>query len=1509
MTRIKLGLDIGTNSIGWAILEKEDKKYHFFEKKNDSGDIIPIPTRGSYIFPKGTEANEKSKAATRRGFRGARRRIDRIRLRKIATLKVLARHDLSPNFTEGELNRWKNKKVYPCDNQKFIDWQRTGKKGGDIESEKRKQPYYLRFLAATQGGLMDSQKGRHQLGRAFYHLAQRRGYKSNGDDEQTDDKLEQFKVAILKLIEEHSSCASFYEPFKVFLGTYKSEKKVDSLGKKIIKTLKKEVSFENLTEFIKNEFNKKENLGKVEGGIQELSEKIEESGMPTMGSYFYSIYAKTNEDGIIGRIRGRYTDREKHYLREFNYICDKQDITGELRNQLHDAIFYQRPLKSQKGLVAKCPFETKRKRIAISHPLFEEFRMWESINRIKIKTATDYKLRPLEAFEKKLIIRDFQQKTDFDFEKLAKKLSQEKDYRYIKDKNKLAAEVEFNFPMDKTFSACPTMAQLKKNLGKEDYSSRPLLNSGYKNEKGKYKVSIEDIWHCLFADSFGNKDKTLARKDFAKKHLPPDVDAEAFSKIKLKKGYGSLSKAAIKKILPFLREGYLYSHAVFLANISSVIGRTPLTEERKQIEEAIKKAIDEHKTEKSVNAIVNNYLERFKDNNSSLGDNPNSVWIHMNGIKKEINVWFSEEELADMDETKQLNLEKKCWEKFSVSAKEKRPKEIEFVKSRTIFEFIERSLKEIFPNDDIKIDNLYHPSAMEAYPKTDDKLGNPEISAIKNPVFNKAMHQIKRLVNKLIEEGLVDQDTEVNIELAREINSASYRRALAQYQKDQQTIREWARKKIIGCYNESVRENIIPTGDQITKYILYSEQRGRCLYTNETITPRKFFTEQKYDIEHTIPRSVLNDNSLKNKTLANADFNRNYKKDELPANLDIVFNGNQITPDVILTNRDANLRSYTISNEEVHFDVELDSLRNDLKKYKNVAKVATGDVDAHEDLMMKVHYTQLKLDYLASKYKKFELEEVPSKFTHANLVDTRIITKYARAYLNSYFKRVNVVNGQITDTLRKIWGLQGEYEEKDRSNHIHHCIDAVTVACVEKGTVNRMSEAFHKFERDYYNGNGNAKINLPEPMEDFVSTIKKLQEEIFIYHKQQDRIKPLLEELGNEKPKKLNLRGPLNSQNPYGLIQKNDQKIYVQRTPVSKISGKDIDNIVDEAIKKRLLDLADHKGWQLAIDIDLKEGEDEAAAIQKKKKELAVKIFSSLKKAKANRALIDLGVTMENMTSDFSDVQSLKAKLSETTMQNGLPREKILKYRSKVSVEVDKIIRTTGLNKLLKDSNGVIILPASLNAKQMVLKKIRLKIRNNNLYPLKERRKMDFSQKRNQEYKRDFYFDKEAGSNYEAIIYGNLLPNENGKLKREYRLINHFNIVKNVSMKEPSLPPLFKIHSGDLFLVFDKHIEEINWEDHRDIQNRLFRNVKFDENGILVFARNNYAGGDVDHAAPAKEDNLLDLNGKVLRRSPSTCRAIPTKVDELGRIDIEYSKAFIEKHSKSTSTPLEISTE
>lgn len=1446
MSKIKLGLDIGTNSLGWAVVEKQEGVYDFLKKEDENGELIP--SKGSYIFSKSVDASENSKASERRGFRGARRRIDRIRLRKIATLKVLDEFGLCPKFDAGELNRWKNKKIYPCENEKFIDWQRTGKKNGNSQTEKLKQPYCLRHLAATNAGMMETENGKLQLGRAFYHLSQRRGYLSNSEEEQSDDKIDLFKSAILNLIENTFDSVSFKTGLEVIFDQYKSDVKVKSLNTKIGKELKKEIVFENIKSFINTEFNKPENLGKVMSEIGNLSNEIKgfptkegiptEEVFPTMGCYFYSIYSTIDKkSGLINKIRGRYTHREEHYLNEFNYICKIQNITRDLKDKLQNAIFYQRPLKSQKGLVANCTLEPKRKRIATSHPLFEEFRMWESINRIKIKREDSDKLDFLNKKEKELIKNEFLQITDFEFNKIANKLSKGLPYNYIKRpeevyiKGKLdkdsetKAIISFNFPMDKKFSACPTIASLKKVIGIENYNAMQLLNTGYKDEKGKTQLSIEDVWHCLQMDTFGSKDKKTVRTEFAKKHLKLDEKSlENFVKIKLVKGYGSLSKSAIKKIIPFLEKGEIYTNAVFLANVTEVLGRKISDKEQNQIAEIIKDSLDNFRIEKQNKGIVNNYISKFKnDKENSLGNNQFSIEAYKKGLDYEIANWIGEVQLGIMENEVISEITNTCWELFYDAACDKSPKEIIYLSSKTIPEFIYDGLKAVFPNDKIDVTKLYHPSAMEAYAKADKKLGNPEITSIKNPVFDRAMHQVKRLCNELIRKGLVDKDTEVNLEVAGEINSASYRRALTIWQKEQEEIRTWAKNKIIECYPEEDQKNKNPSESEIAKYILYCEQKGKCLYTSETITPRNFLGNQTtFDIEHTIPRSKNNDNSLKNKTLANYDFNRNYKKATLPALLSLNFNGKEIDKETILNNRDKYLKSYSFigkkPNMNIEWNVSLNDLKFEYKKFKNAAKAIT-DAVAHDEVMTKAHYTKMKLDYLREKYRNFEIEEINNQFTNANLVDTRIITKYARAYLNSYFNKVNVVNGKITDTLRKIWGLQGEEETKDRSNHIHHCIDAIVVACVEKGTANKISELYHKYENDYFRGNSNPRIHAKEPMNNFVERLKNLHKEVLIYHKQTDRIKPLLINAQKENAKRLNLRGRLNSQNPYAHIKKNDELIFAQREKVSNLTIKDIENIIDEGIKKRILDFAN-----------------------------------------------------------------------------------------------------VGLEAFIKESSkeGFMVLPKYYDEKkqkdisEMTIKRLRLKSSKSNLKDYKERRKVDRNLDKDKNgklkfgHKFDFYFDKDSYTNYEARIYGDLIPDNPGKkipfTKRNSNLINNYNIVKNDLPKESDKPILI-LHQGDMFLVFDKNPEEIEWDNSLDLQQRLFKVVKFTEDKEkgeikqIIFERHNYALGNVDYAESTSENTLYDLSGVVLRKSVSALRVIPAIVDTLGKIDIKFSKQFINLNS------------
>ena len=79
------------------------------------------------------------------------------------------------------------------------------------------------------------------------------------------------------------------------------------------------------------------------------------------------------------------------------------------------------------------------------------------------------------------------------------------------------------------------------------------------------------------------------------------------------------------------------------------------------------------------------------------------------------------------------------------------------------------------------------------------------------------------------------------------------------------------------------------------------------------------------------------------------------------------------------------------------------------------------------------------------------MTSVPEGFSNRQGVDIGIIGKYGREYLKTVFPKVYTVKGSTTAEFRKMWGLQPEYAKKERVNHTHHCIDAITIACIGNG--------------------------------------------------------------------------------------------------------------------------------------------------------------------------------------------------------------------------------------------------------------------------------------------------------------------------------------------------------------------------------------------------------------------------------------------------------------------------
>lgn len=440
---------------------------------------------------------EFSLAAERTSYRASRRHYFRRRLRKVEVLKVLVKHKLCPPLSDEALNRWHTKKEYPLD-EDFILWQRTNEADN-------KNPYHDRHICLHRKlNLKDSQTDRYTLGRALYHLTQRRGFLSN--------RLDQNEEA--------------------------------------------------------------EETGKVKSAISELSKEMKEAGCEFLGDYFYLLY---RTEGNRVRIRSRFTDREKHYLQEFKEICRVQELDKDLAKALEKTIFFQRPLKSQRQGVGKCTMEKGHSRCAVSHPLYEEYRMLCYLNNIRIKTPFDDRLRPLNAEEREKITPlfyqksnfDFKKKSNFDFEKIAKKLAGKTPFGWIRDEEDWP--YQFNYRMTQEAPACPTTAQLIEVFGEDWKAALAETYTMSAKQDGTLKTEDEictDIWNVLY--SFSSKEKL---KEFGLKKLQLDeAQAKAFSEIRLTRDFASLSLKAIRKILFFLRTGEDYSKAIFLANIPTIVG-------------------------------------------------------------------------------------------------------------------------------------------------------------------------------------------------------------------------------------------------------------------------------------------------------------------------------------------------------------------------------------------------------------------------------------------------------------------------------------------------------------------------------------------------------------------------------------------------------------------------------------------------------------------------------------------------------------------------------------------------------------------------------------------------------------------------------------------------------------------------------------------------------------------------------------------------------------------------
>ena len=965
---------------------------------------------------------ESSKAAERTAHKAARVRNYRIKLRKIRLLRILSDAHLCPPLSKAELSAWRLKKEYPK-NELFMQWQAT-----DDDSEKT--PYAYRHKCLHDCLDFSCITDRYILGRAFYHMIQRRGFLSNRKDQSADD------------------------------------------------------------------------TGKVKESISNLTQEMHDAGYEYLGDYFYSLYNKGE------KIRNHYTARNEHYLVEFKAICEKQDLDknlgSEVVRQIEKAIFDQRPLKSQKGQVGKCVFEKNKTKCPSSHPMYEEFRMHSFINNIKIQTPNDAALRPLSTEERELIMPLFfrKSKKQFDFEDIAKKLAPKKHYGFYKKSSDAEMPYLFNYPMDTSVSGCPVTAALKDIFG-ENWIDALCETYTLAEEKSRLDI-VNDIWHALF---FYTDDAKLV--EFGKNRLQlTDEEAKKFCEISLPSDYASLSLKAICKILPYLRRGLIYSHAVFLGNLCEVMPQY------------------EWEIEEMRNAAIDNIIHEMN--------------------------------------------------------------QIDSKDARTFEVCIKEYLKEQYHVSDEKLKKLYHPSMMETYPRVQRtnnhgvyQLGSPRIDSVRNPMAMRSMFRLRKLVNRLLEEGKIDQDTEIHIEFARELNDANKRNAIALFAKENQNKNDEARKKIINLFKAETGKDIDPTDVDVLKYVLWEEQGHICLYTGKQIRISDFVgANPKFDIEHTIPRSVGGDSTKMNLTLCDSRFNRDIKKTKLPTELS--------NHDEIMTRINEWKEKY-------------ESLEGQIRKQKKLSKGASSK-EQKDSIIRKRHLLELQRDYWHGKYLRFTMESVPEGFSRRQGTDISVISKYARLYLKSLFKHVYTVKGIATSDFRKIWGIQNAYSKKERVNHVHHCIDAIVIACIGLDEYNKLGAYYHDEENhEWY---GMSKAYFKKPWSTFVEDIEKVQDEILVYHYTPDNMpkqgrRRILIDGKKVLSKGDAARGSLHNDTYYGAIENDGVVRYVKRINLTSMKESDVKNIVDDVVRGIIETAINEKGFKEAMSSTIWMNEEKQIPIKK----------------------------------------------------------------------------------------------------------------------------------------------------------------------------------------------------------------------------------------------------------------------------------------------------------------------
>jgi CRISPR-associated endonuclease Csn1 len=331
---------------------------------------------------------------------------------------------------------------------------------------------------------------------------------------------------------------------------------------------------------------------------------------------------------------------------------------------------------------------------------------------------------------------------------------------------------------------------------------------------------------------------------------------------------------------------------------------------------------------------------------------------------------------------------------------------------------------------------------------------------LRNPIVYKTLCEVRKVVNAIIREhGLPD---EIRVEMARDLK-------LTKAQKDRVSRQANENKKANEDAEKFFKERFGIDRDAVSgtdklKFRLWRESGERCPYTGNPIPPEALLDDGLVDIEHIIPYSRCFDDSYMNKTICDAKYNREIKKNRAPG------------------------------------------------------EYLDRESEAYTELMLRIGALPF------GKQRKFKMsaEELgATDWAGRQLSDTRYICREARGYLRQLYphspdegKYVQVVAGGATANLRHVWHANailsdGDIDEKNRWDHRHHAIDAIVVALCERGLyqlISKLAGRNREMMRRVLKG-------FSQPWDGFLTDVKTAMNNITVSHAPARRVRgQLLEE-------------------------------------------------------------------------------------------------------------------------------------------------------------------------------------------------------------------------------------------------------------------------------------------------------------------------------------------------------------------------------------------------------------